>query len=104
MTLTPGELQRKVRQLDNDMQATYSMLADITATQKRMGTRLDSLEEKVDSLDTKLSGKIDRLETKVDGLETKVDGLETKVDGLETKVDGLATDLTTVLELVRARG
>lgn len=86
MTLTPGELQRKVRQLDNDMQATYSMLADISATQKRMGTRLDSLEEKVDLLDTRF------------------DGLETKVDRLETKVGALADDLTTVLELVRARG
>ena len=97
MTLTPGELQRKVRQLDNDMQATYSMLTDITATQKRMGTRLDSLEEKVDSLDTKFTSKIDHL-------ETRFDGLETRFDGLETKVDSLAVDLTTVLELVRGRG
>jgi len=97
MTLTPGELQRKVRQLDNDMQATYSMLADITATQKRMGTRLDSLEEKVDALDTKFTSKIDHL-------ETRFDGLETRFDGLETKVDSLAVDLTTVLELVRGRG
>ena len=56
MALTPGELQRKVRQLDNDMQATYSMLADISASQKRMATRLDSLEEKVDGLDVKVDG------------------------------------------------
>jgi outer membrane murein-binding lipoprotein Lpp len=90
MTLTPGELQRKVRQLDNDMQATYSMLADITATQKRMGTRLDSLEEKVDALDTKFTSKIDHLET--------------RFDGLETKVDALADDVSTVLEVVRALG
>jgi outer membrane murein-binding lipoprotein Lpp len=97
MTLTPGELQRKVRQLDNDMQATYSMLADITATQKRMGTRLDSLEEKVDALDTKFTSKIDHL-------ETRFDGLETRFDGLETKVDALADDVSTVLEVVRALG
>jgi outer membrane murein-binding lipoprotein Lpp len=93
MTLTPGELQRKVRQLDNDMQATYSMLADITATQTRMGTRLDSLEEKVDSLDTK-----------VDSLDTKVDSLDTKVDGLDIKIDAIADELGTVLELVRGLG
>jgi predicted nuclease with TOPRIM domain len=100
MTLTPGELQRKVRQLDNDMQATYQMLTDISATQKRMDTRLGSLEEKVDGLETRFDG----LETRFDGLETRFDGLETRFDGLETKVDGIADDLGTVLELVRALG
>ncbi|MFI9011003.1 hypothetical protein ACIGNX_27590 [Actinosynnema sp. NPDC053489] len=37
---TPAELERKVRQLDNDVQSIYEMLATIEATQKRQGNRL----------------------------------------------------------------
>jgi len=35
------ELDRKVRQLDNDVQSIYEMLTDIWATQRRQGNRLD---------------------------------------------------------------
>ncbi|MCE5290872.1 MAG: hypothetical protein LLG14_16765 [Nocardiaceae bacterium] len=41
--MTPREVDRKVRQLDNDVQAIYVMLADLSATQKRQGTRLDEI-------------------------------------------------------------
>jgi hypothetical protein len=37
---TPSDLGRKVRQLDNDVQAIYEMLARIEATQARQGNRL----------------------------------------------------------------
>ncbi|SDD68592.1 hypothetical protein [Actinokineospora iranica] len=37
---SPAELERKVRQLDNDVQSIYEMLATIEATQKRQGNRL----------------------------------------------------------------
>jgi len=39
--MNPMELDRKVRQLDNDVQSIYEMLADISATQRRQGNRLD---------------------------------------------------------------
>ena len=39
--MNPTELDRKVRQLDNDVQSIYEMLADISATQRRQGNRLD---------------------------------------------------------------
>lgn len=41
----PGNLDRKVRQLDNDIEAIYGMLTSIEITQKRHHTRLSSIEE-----------------------------------------------------------
>ncbi|WP_158842636.1 hypothetical protein [Saccharothrix deserti] len=37
---SPAEVERKVRQLDNDVQSVYEMLATIEATQKRQANRL----------------------------------------------------------------
>jgi hypothetical protein len=42
---TPN-LGRKVRQLDNDVQAIYEMLAGISATQDRQGSRLEEIAAK----------------------------------------------------------
>lgn len=39
----PPELERKVRQLDNDVQSIYVMLADISSTQRRQGKRMDEI-------------------------------------------------------------
>ncbi len=44
---TPAELERKVRQLDNDVQSIYEMLATIEATQKRQGNRLAEIAARV---------------------------------------------------------
>ncbi|WP_028925953.1 hypothetical protein [Pseudonocardia acaciae] len=46
----PPELDRKVRQLDNDVQAIYVMLADISATQRRQGMRMEEIAGKQDEL------------------------------------------------------
>ncbi|GAB3910941.1 hypothetical protein GCM10029964_115730 [Kibdelosporangium lantanae] len=40
---SPAEIERKVRQLDNDVQSIYEMLATIEATQKRQGNRLNEI-------------------------------------------------------------
>jgi hypothetical protein len=39
----PVEIERKVRQLDNDVQSIYELLATIDATQKRQGNRLGEI-------------------------------------------------------------
>jgi hypothetical protein len=36
-------LERKVRQLDNDVQAIYEMIATVEATQRRHGNRLEEI-------------------------------------------------------------
>ena len=41
--MSTPDLTRKVRQLDNDVQAVYEMLATISATQQRQANRLEEL-------------------------------------------------------------
>lgn len=38
-----AEIERKVRQLDNDVQSLYELLGRIEATQRRQGNRLDEI-------------------------------------------------------------
>ncbi len=83
MTMGPVEIERKVRQLDNDVQSIYTMLSAIQGTQERHTNRLGELAVKLDTL------------------ETKVETLDGKVDTLDTKVDSLDGTLDTVLALLR---
>jgi hypothetical protein len=46
----PPEITRKVRQLDNDVQSIYEMLAKIEATQTRQGNRLTDMDGKLDAI------------------------------------------------------
>ena len=85
MPMTPAEVERKVRQLDNDVQSIYELLMAIQSTQTRHTNRLHELGEDVGSL------------------STRVDALDTKVDTLDAKVDTLGTQMSEVLELLRAR-
>jgi len=54
MTMSPVELERKVRQLDNDVQSIYELLNSISSTQQRHTNRLGELAAKVDAVDEKL--------------------------------------------------
>lgn len=49
--MTPAELDRKVRHLDNDVQAIYELLAAISATQTRHGNRFGELDARFDAMD-----------------------------------------------------
>ena len=75
MTMGPVEIERRVRQLDNDVQSIYTMLSAIQGTQERHTNRLGELAVKVDSLDV----KVDTLDSKVDTLDAKVDTLDSKL-------------------------
>ncbi|MGC0145036.1 hypothetical protein [Pseudactinotalea sp. Z1732] len=78
-------LERKVRQLDNDVQSIYELLAAIQGTQLRQGNRLDELDERLAGLDERMAG------------------LDGRVAGIDEKVTDLAEGMATVLELLRAR-
>ncbi|MBA3293910.1 MAG: hypothetical protein WKF51_12130 [Geodermatophilaceae bacterium] len=90
--MTSPALERKIRQLDNDVQSIYEMLSSIAGTQLRQGNRLEEFDQRLE----RLEGKVDALDGKVDALEGKVDALGAKVDALEGKVDS-------VLDLLRGR-
>lgn len=86
MTLSPAEMRRKVRQLDNDVQATYEMLVSIQVTQQRHGNRVAELTEMVA------------------GQETRFDGIERRLDGHDARFDVIDGKLDSVLELLRDNG
>lgn len=106
MTTSPVLLERKVRQLDNDVTSIYEMLSAIQGTQLRHGNRFDELDDKM----TSLEGKVDRLQAKVEGLDERMGSVQAKVEGLDerlgsvqAKVDSLGDGMQSVLELLRAR-
>ncbi len=61
MTMGPVEIERKVRQLDNDVQSIYTMLSAIQGTQERHTNRLGELVVKVDALDVKVDAVLELL-------------------------------------------
>jgi phage shock protein A len=63
------EVERRIRQLDHDVQSIYEMLATIHGTQQRHGNRLGELNVKVDSLE----GKVSTLDTKLATVDDKLD-------------------------------
>ena len=98
MTMSPMEIERKVRQLDNDVQSMYEMLAAIQGTQERHSNRFQEVAEKLDNVDqtvNALDGKVTDLDGKVSNLDQKVGTLDGKVSNLDGKMD-------TVLELLRS--
>lgn len=68
MTTSP-EIERKVAQLDNDVQSIYEMLSAIQATQGRHTNRFMEMGQKFDQFD----GRLSSLEGKLDSLDGKVD-------------------------------
>ena len=75
MTMGPVEIERKVRQHDNDITEIYQMLAHIQGVQGRHTMRLGELGAALGIVDSKVDAvnqKVDRLEIKVDGLDTKM--------------------------------
>jgi X-X-X-Leu-X-X-Gly heptad repeat protein len=104
--MTTPDLSRKVRQLDNDVQAVYEMLARIEATQQRHGNRLDELATAVDQLAPavgQLSTGVDQLSTGVDQLSTGVDQLSTGVDQLSSTQTAQGTKLDRIIDLLESR-
>jgi hypothetical protein len=93
----PADLERKVRRLDNDVQAIYEMLAGISATQQRHGNRLNELDGRLTDLDGRLVAVDGRL-VAVDGRLVAMDGRLTDLDGRLTAVDG---KLDIIVELLR---
>ncbi len=69
-------LERKVRQLDNDVQSIYEMLSTISGTQLRQGNRLEEIDQRLESVESKvdaLGGKVDVLAGRVDAVDGKLD-------------------------------
>ena len=103
MTMNPVELDRKVRQLDNEVQSIYEMLAAIQGTQGRHTNRFREVAEQLEGIDQRLTAQVDAVDQT---LTTRLDGLDAKVDAVDqtltARLDGLDAKVDTVIEMLRA--
>ena len=67
MSASPADVDRKIRQLDNEVQAIYEMLARIDGTQRRHDNRFAELGTDL----TELRGQVSDLRADVTALGTK---------------------------------
>lgn len=95
MTMSPVEIERKVRQLDGDVQAIYEMVAAIEGTQRRHSNRFQELAEQIDEKFAAVDGKFAALDGKFAALDSRMDAFDGKFAALDGKMD-------TVLELLRS--
>ncbi len=91
MTTQP-QLDRKVRQLDNDVASIYEILARIELKQGRHDNRFEEI-----------GADLDGLKADVSGLKADVSGLKADVSGLKADVSGLTSQMSEVLEILRSR-
>ena len=95
--MTDIDVERKIRQHDNDISAIYTMIAEVQNTQRRHTNRFDELTEDVKAL----GGRMDSLDTRMTSLEGKVDSLDTRMTSVGGKVDSLGGKVDQVLDLLK---
>ena len=76
MTVNPGNLERKVRQLDNDVQAIYEQLATISTQVISISAQLATISTQVISI----SAQLKRHDNRFDALEARFDARFDDVD------------------------
>ena len=85
MPMSPIEAERRLRQLDIDVQSVHKRLSALQGARARHGNRLQEHSDKMDTL-----------ETKVDALATRFDGAYGRLESMDGKLDA-------VLEQLRSR-
>ena len=86
MTMSPVEIERKVRQLDGDVQAIYEMLATIEGTQRRHSNRFQEITEQIDERFASLDGRMDALDWRMNTLDGKFAALDGRFASLDGKM------------------
>lgn len=99
MPMNPAELERKVRQHDNDLTSIYDIVSSVQTVQRQHGHRLDTLTEKVTAHDA----RFDAVDAKLADHDTRFDAVDTKLAQHDARFDAVETKLDTVLDLLRER-
>lgn len=102
--MTATDLERKVRQHDNDISAVYTMIADIQNTQRRHTNRFNELTEDVAGLSermTSLETGVTSVDTRMTSLEAGVTSLDTRMTSLETRMTSLQGKVDQILDLLQ---
>lgn len=100
----PAEVERKVRQLDNDVSAIYGMLRDISKTLQRHGKRLDDVDRgvtKVAAVQMRHGNRLDELDGRLADLDSTLNGVVVTQQRHGNRFDELDGKLDTILDLLR---
>jgi hypothetical protein len=65
----PTDIERKVRQLDEDILTIYDMLGTIKETQQQHSQLLHTVGQHLGDMNTR-----------IDGIDTRLDGMDSKLD------------------------
>ena len=105
MTSTPAtEIQRKVRQLDNDVTDIHSMLTSIQAGQQRQAHRIDEVDRKLHEHDARFDGitaKLVEHDARLDAVDAKLLEHDARFDAVDARFDVVEGKLDEVLGLLR---
>ncbi len=96
MAMNPLELERKVRELDDDVQSIYVMLAGLQGTQERHTNRLNELAARLDVVNDGLGTRIDNVADRLGAVENRLEGVSNRLAAVENRLDE-------VLDLLRDR-
>ena len=102
--MSPAEMQRKVRQHDNDLRPIYDMLGSIAATQSRHGNRLDEIAGTLSSQAARLDNhdaRFDAHDARFDAHDGRFDAIDARLDNHDARFDTLEDKIDSVLETLR---
>jgi hypothetical protein len=98
MPMSPADTERKIQQLDGDVQAIYEMLGAIDGTLRRQRNRLEEIAAEITSVDARLDAKIDSVHDRLDAkIENVHDKLDAKIDSVHDRLDA---KIDRILELL----
>jgi chromosome segregation ATPase len=96
--MSSPDVSRKVRQLDNDVQAIYEVLGRIETGQTRQGGRLDEIEGKLTTIEAtqntvqatqaRQGNRLDEMDGKLDTQGDRLDAMDSKLDRLIELLEG----------------
>lgn len=96
-------VERKLRQLDNEMHATYDMLDGIAATQARHSNRFDELARTL-AEHTRILGehgrRLDAHDRRFDRVDARFDGIDAKLKTHDRRFDRMDSKLDTIVALL----
>ena len=93
MSSSPEAMDRKVRQLDNDVQSIYELLAAIQGTQLRQINRLDELDGSL----TEVKSDLGTVKTDLGTVKTDLGTFRTDVGSLRGELGELSVKVDRIL-------
>ncbi|GAA1931172.1 hypothetical protein GCM10009775_24130 [Microbacterium aoyamense] len=103
MPMSPSDTERKIQQLDNDVQGIYEMISRIDGTLRRQHSRLEEISMDQAGIKARLDGhdeRFDGIDKRFDGIDKRFDGIDKRFDGIDQRFETLESKLDRVISLV----